>query len=109
MVEEITRAYGFDRAHALAYNRQPIHRLKALTDACLPVALVYGEADQTVSCRENALILKEFYEKEGAPIRTWCKEGCDHHPHGLEMQEPLIDFVKQYYERQGKENECIYI
>ena len=95
VIEEITRAYGFDLPHALAYNRQPIHRLQALTDARLPVALVYGDADQRVSCRENALILKEFYEKAGAPIRTWCKPGCDHHPHGpIGFMDEVIDYIE---------------
>ena len=96
VISEITAAYGFDLAHALAYNRQPIHRLQALTDARLPVALVYGDADKTVSCRENALILKEFYEKEGAPIRTWCKPGCDHHPHGpLDKMDEVISYIEE--------------
>lgn len=95
MIKEIVDAYGFDLPHVLAYNEQPIHRIKTLTNAKIPVALVYGDADKTVSCHENALLLKEFYERDGAPIRTWCKKGCDHHPHGpLEYMDEVIAYIE---------------
>ncbi len=93
--EEITAAYGFDWAHALAYGDQPVHRLPTLIKETIPVALVYGDADKTVPCEENARILLEAYTQAGAPIRAWCKQGCDHHPHGpLSYTQEVIAYIE---------------
>ena len=93
---EITEAYGFDWAHALAYNEQPVHRLPKVIASKIPVALVYGDADDTVNCQENALILLEMYEAAGVPIKAWAKAGCNHHPHGpLQYMDEVIAFIEE--------------
>lgn len=93
---EQQQAYGFrTMAESRIYNDQPIHRLKTLTDNRLPVALVYGAADKTVSPTENAEVLLDYYKSQGAPIRAWRKEGCDHHPHGPVDNAEVIDFIEK--------------
>ena len=93
---EQTAAYGFKtKAEIRVYNDQPIHRLKTLTDNNLPVVLVYGDADKIVDPKENAELIKEYYELKGAPIGVWRKEGCDHHPHGPVDNQEVIDFIEK--------------
>ena len=89
-------AYGFKtEAEIRVYNDQPIHRLKTLTDNNIPVALVYGGADKIVDPKENAQTLEEYYNLKGAPIKVWCKPDCDHHPHGLEDNAELIEYIEK--------------
>ena len=95
VIVEIERAYGFDLAHALAYNGQPIHRLPLVVRAGIPVALVYGDADTVVMPEENAHIIIEQYEEAKLPLYVLCKKGCDHHPHGpLDRMEEVIEFIE---------------
>lgn len=89
-------AYGFKtRAEIRVYNDQPIHRLKTLTDNNIPVALVYGGKDTVVNPKENAEILAEYYALKGAPIKVWYKSECDHHPHGPENNQEVIEFIEK--------------
>ena len=89
-------AYGFKtEAEIRVYNDQPIHRLKTLTDNNIPVALVYGGVDKIVDPKENAQTLEEYYNLKGAPIKVWCKPDCDHHPHGLEDNAELIEYIEK--------------
>ncbi len=93
---EQMKAYGFrSRAEIRVYNDQPIHRLKTLTDNKIPVALVYGDADTVVSPTENAAVVFDFYNLHGAPIGVWCKNGCDHHPHGPVDNAEVIEFIEK--------------
>ena len=91
--EQIT-AYGFrSKAEIYTHNDQPIHRLKTLTENRLPVALVYGGADKVVDPKANSEVVADFYRLENAPIKVWYKPDCDHHPHGLEDNSELIEFI----------------
>ncbi len=93
---EVERAWGFSSyGEAYAYNDQPIHRIKALIDAKLPVGLVYGLSDEVVPAYENAEILREMYEKAGAPIKSWARSAYGHHPHGLEDPAPLLAYIEE--------------
>ncbi len=92
---EIKTAYGFTTdAEVRMYNDQPIYRLKTLTDNNIPVALVYGAKDTVVDPKLNAETISEYYNLKGAPIKVWCKEECDHHPHGFEENSELIEYIE---------------
>lgn len=94
-IEEQKKAYGFKtEAEVYVYSDLPIHRLHTLTENNIPVALVYGGSDTVVDPHTNAEILKEYYELQGAPIKSWCKPECDHHPHGFEDNTELIDYIE---------------
>lgn len=94
--EEQLQAYGFSSpAELRVYNDQPIHRLKTLTDNKIPVALVYGDSDTCVDPQENAVTLYQYYRLKNAPIKLWCKPGCDHHPHVAVDVREVIDFIKE--------------
>ena len=46
---------------------------------------------------ENGVYLVNAYKEAGLDFSFIIKEGCKHHPHGLEDNTPLFDFVKKYY------------
>lgn len=95
-IEEQKKAYGFTtEAEVYVYSDLPIHRLHTLTENNIPVALVYGGSDTVVDPHTNAEILKEYYELQGAPIKSWCKPECDHHPHGFEDNTELIEYIER--------------
>ena len=94
-LDEHKRARGFvTSAERFTANDLPIHRLGTLTQNHLPVALVYGAKDTVVKPLPNALALKEFYEWQGVPIKTWCKPECDHHPHVAVDLEEVMDYIE---------------
>ena len=62
----------------------------------IPVVLVSGDSDKTVPFDENGKLLREAYEKAGCIIETYIKEGGDHHPHSLEDNTPIYDFIMKY-------------
>jgi pimeloyl-ACP methyl ester carboxylesterase len=90
-------AYSFtDKSELYVYNDCPIKRLKILTDNKIPVALVYGGSDTVVDCKKNSEPLIAYYKLHDAPIRFWCKPECDHHPHGLDDNKEVIDFIENH-------------
>ena len=93
---EIRAAYGFKTfAEAYCYPDQPANRLPLLAKARLPIGLVYGAQDEAAPPVFNAEIVRELYEAEGAPIRTWCRPLYGHHPHGLEDPTELLSYIEE--------------
>ena len=93
---EVERAWGFSSyGEAYAYNDQPIHRIGTLIKHKLPVGLVYGGSDEVVPPYENAEILRDMYEKAGAPIKSWFRSSYGHHPHGLDDPTELLNYIEE--------------
>ena len=63
-----------------------------------PVFLVAGDSDTTVPYEENGALLAEKYKKAGAPITVVIKAGCEHHPHSLDDNTPIIEWAEKLYE-----------
>lgn len=63
----------------------------------IPVFLVAGDSDKTVPFHKNGAIADKFFKEHNLEITTIVKPGCDHHPHRLEDNTPLIQFVEKYY------------
>ena len=42
-------------------------------------------------------VLEKFYRERGGIIKAVGKPGCAHHPHLLEDNTPIIDFILKYY------------
>ena len=96
MMEEFEAAKGMDRFALLAYRDHPLDHLPALVQNRVPVVLVAGDSDRTVSFEENGLLLQKAYEAAAAPLLAIVKPGCDHHPHSLEDNTPILDFIRKY-------------
>ena len=93
---EIQEAYGFKTfAEAYCYPDQPVNRLPLLVKHRLPVGLVYGVLDEAAPPAFNAEIIRELYEHEGAPIKTWARPLYGHHPHGLDDPAELLAYIEE--------------
>ena len=77
----------------ICYREHPIDKLQALLEREIPVIMVYGKADDIVPYRENGAVLEKYYTEHGGRLLAIGKEGCGHHPHGLENPQPVIDFI----------------
>ncbi len=93
---ELVDAYGFTLSELLTYREHPIDRIPVLVKNKIPVAIVYGDSDTTVPYKENGKVLVEAYKKAELPLFVEGKEGCEHHPHGLENRKELLEFILRF-------------
>ena len=77
--------------------KRAVDYLDKLLEARKPVALVCGDVDSVVPYCENGRMLSEAYRKTDIPFFEVLKQGCDHHPHGLDDVSPLVEFAERYY------------
>lgn len=97
LYEEFTNATGMTPSTLINYGNHPIDHADELIDANIPVFLVCGDSDTVVPYVENGKVLVEKYKARGGTIYEIVKKDCDHHPHGLEDNTPIIEFVNKYY------------
>ena len=97
MTEEFVNATGISLTELINYRNHPIDVAPALAENKLPLILVSGDSDTVVPYNENGEHLAALYEKAGAPIEVYIKPGCNHHPHGLPDNTPIINFVEKWY------------
>ena len=91
--------YGFTEAEGLAYEGNPIDRLKPLAEAHVPLLHVVGDADVVVPVKENTAIIEARYKKLGGSIQVIHKPGVGHHPHSLKDPAPIVTFVLKHTRR----------
>ena len=87
---------GRTKSQMLSYRDHPIDKMDILLKNKIPVLLVCGDSDLTVPYEENGMILKNYYEEKGGEITFFLKEGCGHHPHGLEDFKLSADVIEKY-------------
>lgn len=98
--KKLIRDYHFQsEAEALAYAKNPVDNLAPLAKAKVPLFLLCGDADDVVPYPENGAIVKERYEKLGAPVTVLIKKGMGHHPHGLNDPTPVVEFILKQTEK----------
>lgn len=96
MLQEFTQATGITLSELTYYREHPIDKMPVLLEKNIPIILVYGDSDETVPFCENGAILEKYYRENGGIIVSIGKENCGHHPHGLEDNTPIIEFVEKY-------------
>lgn len=94
--EEIMNHKGMTFTDLLSYRDHPLDHIPELVEANIPVILVSGDSDSVVPYEENGKLLYDAYKANGCPIELIIKEGGDHHPHSLEDNTPIIEFIKKY-------------
>lgn len=99
MMEEFIKYRGMTLVDLLSYRHHPIDCVPKLIEAGIPVFLVCGDSDGVVFYEENGAQLYKMYTEANAPIQLILKPGCDHHPHGLEDNTPLIEAVEKSYQQ----------
>lgn len=97
MWEEFQTNMGMTKSELICYRNHPIDNMKALLDNNIPIFLVCGDSDKTVPYCENGEVLDKYYRENGGDITTIVKVNCDHHPHGLEDNTPIVDFIFKNY------------
>lgn len=94
--EEFAEHTGTTLSELICYREHPIDRMHILLENNIPVMLVYGDSDEVVPYCENGALLEKYYRDNGGIITAIGKAGCGHHPHGLEDNSPIIEFVEKY-------------
>lgn len=97
MYEEFVRDTGLTKPDLINYRNHPIDCKEELIKNQIPIFLIAGDSDKVVPYVENGKVLYEYYEEHDGDITQIVKKGCDHHPHGLEDNTPLVEFVKRVY------------
>ncbi len=90
---EFTSLWGIENPAPESFNGNPIHNLRPLAENRVPILAVCGDSDKVVPFADNMKLLRDEYVRLGGPIRLIMKPGADHHPHGLENPEAIVDFV----------------
>lgn len=96
LMAEFVEATGMDLPKLICYREHPIDKMHLLLENKIPVVMVYGDADLVVPYTENGALLEKYYKENGGEIQVFGKEGCGHHPHGLEDNTPIIEFVERH-------------
>lgn len=94
--EEYFQATGRTISEMLSYREHPIDKMDILLKNNIPIVLVSGDSDKTVPYCENGAILEKYYRENGGTIEVHIKNGCDHHPHGLEDVSIVADFMEKF-------------
>lgn len=95
-LEEFTTGTGIGLSELLSYREHPIDKMHLLLENNLPIIMVYGDSDTTVPYHENGAILEKYYKENGGYIEIYGKKGCEHHPHGLSDNTPIIKFAEKF-------------
>lgn len=97
MYEEFVRDTGMTKSDLINYRNHPIDCAEALVQNQIPVFLVAGDSDSVVPYVENGKVLYEYYVEHDGDITQIVKPGCDHHPHGLDDNTPLVEYANKVY------------
>lgn len=85
--------WNIEDASPESFTGNPIRNLSGLAEHKVPILAVCGDSDRVVPFDNNMKLLRDEYVKLGGPVRIIIKPGADHHPHGLENPEAIVDFV----------------
>jgi len=96
--DEYFQATGRTISELICYREHPIDKMPILLENKMPIIMVAGDSDPVVPYCENGAILEKFYKENGGEIEIHIKPGCAHHPHGLEDNTPIINFVLAHTE-----------
>lgn len=96
MLQEFISATGITLSELTYYREHPIDKMPLLLKNQIPIIMVYGDADEVVPYSENGAILEKYYRENGGTIISIGKKDCGHHPHGLDDNTPIIEFVEKH-------------
>ena len=97
MYEEFKSATGMTKSDLINYRNHPVDHIPTLLKNNIPIILVCGDSDTVVPYIENGKAVADYYEANGGKLVKFIKPGCNHHPHGLEDNAPIIEFALENY------------
>ena len=89
---------GITKEQLINYRNHPMDKLPILLENKIPVMMVCGDTDYVVPHKENGQVFYDRYLEQGGDITMIVKMGCGHHPHGLEDNTPIHEFVERVYQ-----------
>ena len=93
--QSLIKLYHFkSEKEALAFHKNPVDLARKLAAAKITIIYVTGETDDAVPYSENGAIMEQQYKKWGGTFKLILKKGEGHHPHGLQDQTPVVDFIQ---------------
>jgi alpha-beta hydrolase superfamily lysophospholipase len=93
---QFIRDTGMNLVDVISYREHPLDYIPKLLQHRIPVVIVSGDSDTVVCYEENGIFLEKAYKDAGIPLEVYIKKGGDHHPHGLEDNTPIVDFILKY-------------
>ena len=90
------KAHGITDEESVRAEVSPIHKLKPIAEAGVPILHVVGAADKVVPVEENSAIIEKRYRELGGTIKVISKPGIGHHPHALKDPKPIVDFILKH-------------
>lgn len=97
MADEFVKARQMSLSEMLNYRNHPIDHVKEIAESRVPTLLVAGDSDTVVPYDENGKVFAERVRALGGNITEIVKPGCDHHPHGFDDPQPIVDFILANY------------
>lgn len=97
MYDEFVKSTTLTVSQLINDRHQPIDYAENIIRSKIPIFLVCGDSDTIVPFEENGKALYEKMKSENADITLVLKSGCNHHPHGLTDNTPLIEFTERCY------------
>lgn len=94
---ELPETYNLNRSTIVNFRKSPIDNMAPLIENHIPIIMLYGNADDVCVYEENGKVLEEYYKEHGGTLKIIVREGCAHHPHGLDDPTPIIDFIEEMY------------
>jgi pimeloyl-ACP methyl ester carboxylesterase len=92
--EEFPAAYpGVGLSDLYQFPHHPVNALPTLLSNRIPLAMSWGDEDQTVSYSENGALLEDAYRKTDIPSLFILRPLQGHHPHGPADPTALLDFI----------------
>lgn len=93
MFEEFYNATGMGLTELISYREHPLDKFDTLAENNIPIIMVYGTDDMTVPYAENGGLLEKYYSEHNGRLIAIGKDGCGHHPHGLDDPSPIVNFI----------------
>ena len=91
---DLLKCYGFaDEAEALAWTKNPVDNAATFVEAGIPLAHLFGDADEVVPWEENTRVMAERVKECGGEIKLIRKPGGKHHPHGPDDPSALAEWI----------------
>ena len=96
MFTEFENATGMTLADLISYRNHPLDNIDKLIDHKIPICAVCGDSDDVVPYEENGALLYEKYKDTDAPYKFVIVPGRGHHPHGLDDNSEIIEFIEKF-------------
>jgi lysophospholipase L1-like esterase/pimeloyl-ACP methyl ester carboxylesterase len=102
--ETFKKDYGLaSDEEALRFSGSPVDKVEQIVKGNFPMLHVCGDADEDVPMNENTLPFEQKVKALGGNITVIHKPGFKHHPHSLPDPTPIVSFILQAVETNGKE------